>query len=340
MKLPSLIQRTITGLLLVALMIWAILSGPYTFVIFFAILTFGILWEYFTLINVSRECHIIRPIHSFGGMVLFVCAFLAASHITPTSIFIVYLIYMMLMFISRLYTRQVNPLRELAFIIMGQVYIAGPMSLLSYIAFHTKAFPMDDMWKDYCPIFILSLFFFIWINDTGAYLTGMSCSKLMRTHKLFPRVSPKKTWEGLIGGVVFAMILGLLLSYGGYVWRHLGISLHEGVRLSRLSWIGMALTVSIFSTFGDLIESFVKRGPHRVVRQACCGSQGFRSYPTWSWRPVGPLRFAAYGSASHADIPYRQCYLLQVTIRISSTTTTSNKRHNKKRATFSGRPFL
>lgn len=259
MKLPSLIQRTITGLLLVALMIWAILSGPYTFVIFFALLTFGILWEYFTLINVSRECHIIRPIHSFGGMVLFVCAFLAASHITPTSIFVVYLIYMMLMFISRLYTRQVNPLRELAFIIMGQVYIAGPMSLLSFIAFHTKAFPMDDMWKDYCPIFILSLFFFIWINDTGAYLTGMSCSKLMRTHKLFPRVSPKKTWEGLIGGVVFAMILGLLLSYGGYIWRHLGISLHEGVRLSRLSWIGMALTVSIFSTFGDLIESFVKR---------------------------------------------------------------------------------
>ena len=86
MKVPSLIQRTITGLLLVALMIWAILDGPYTFVIFFAILTFGILWEYFTLINVSRECHILRPVHSFGGMVLFICAFLAAAHITPTSI--------------------------------------------------------------------------------------------------------------------------------------------------------------------------------------------------------------------------------------------------------------
>ena len=323
MKLPSLIQRTITGLLLVALMIWAILSGPYTFVIFFAILTFGILWEYFTLINVSRECHIIRPIHSFGGMVLFVCAFLAASHITPTSIFIVYLIYMMLMFISRLYTRQVNPLRELAFIIMGQVYIAGPMSLLSFIAFHTKAFPMDDMWKDYCPIFILSLFFFIWINDTGAYLTGMSCSKLMRTHKLFPRVSPKKTWEGLIGGAIY--IAGDDTAVDN---RHQPARRRPTLS-PLLDWYG---------AYGQHLLNF--RRPYRVVRQACCGSQGFRSYPTWPWRPVGPLRFAAYGSTSHADIPYRQCYLLQVTIRISSTTTTSNKRHNKKRATFSGRPFL
>ena len=130
--------------------------------------------------------------------------------------------------------------------------------MLSSIAFHTKAFPMDDMFKDYCPIFILSLFFFIWINDTGAYLTGMTCSKLMNTHKLFPRVSPKKTWEGLIGGMIFAMLLGYVLSYDT-LWRHFGISLHEGVRLSHLSWIGMALTVSIFATFGDLIESFVKR---------------------------------------------------------------------------------
>lgn len=258
MKLPSLVQRTITGLLLVALMIWAILSGPYAFVCFFAILTFGILWEYFTLINVSRECDIFRPVHSLGGMALFICAFLAASHLTSFSIFIIYLAYMMLMFISRLYTRQQNPLRELAFIIMGQVYIAGPMSLLSAIAFHTKAFPMGDMMRDYCPIFILSLFFFIWINDTGAYLTGMTCSKLMKTHKLFPRVSPKKTWEGLIGGMTFAMLLGFVLSYER-LWRLFGISLHEGVRLSHLSWIGMALTVSIFATFGDLIESFVKR---------------------------------------------------------------------------------
>ena len=254
----SFLQRTVTGILLVVVMIWAIIYGPYSYVSFFGILVFGILWEFYNLINVSRECHIIRPLHSLGGTLLFICGFCYSSHFCGPSVFVLYLCYMMSMFISRIYTKREDSLRELAFIIMGQVYIACPMSLLSSIAFHTQAFPMGEMLKDYCPIFVLSLFFFIWINDTGAYLTGMTCNKVMKTHKLFPRVSPKKTWEGVYGGLVFACLLGWLLSYD-IIWRMLGISLHEGVRLTHLQWIGMGLVVGIFSTFGDLIESFVKR---------------------------------------------------------------------------------
>ena len=258
MNIRSFLQRAVTGLLLVALMIWAILYGPYTFLIFFAALVFGILWEYYTLINVSKEVHIYRRFHCLGGMLIFVCTFFETSRLTSNSVFLFYLAYMMVMFISRLYTRQENPLRELAHIIMGQVYIACPMALLSSIAFHTLAFPMDETLKDYCPIFVLSLFFFIWINDTGAYLTGMTCSSLMKTHKLFPRVSPKKTWEGVWGGLIFAMLLGWGLSYD-FIWNFLGINVKDGMPLSRIEWIGMGLVVSIFSTFGDLIESFVKR---------------------------------------------------------------------------------
>lgn len=239
-------------------MLWAILHGPIAFVVFFSLLVFGILWEFFNLINVSREVHIFRPFHSLGGTMLFICAFLHASHQASATIYVLYLAYMMAMFISRLYTKQQNPIRELAYIIMGQIYIACPLALLSAIAFHTQAFPMGEMMKDYCPIFVLSLFFFIWINDTGAYLTGMTCSCLINTHKLFPRVSPKKTWEGVWGGIIFSMLLGWGLSYET-VWNFLGIHLTDGVRLSHIQWIGMALVVSIFSTYGDLIESFVKR---------------------------------------------------------------------------------
>ncbi len=258
MKFRSFLQRAVTGLLLVAVMIWAILYSPYTFLMFFALLTFGILWEYYTLINVSKEVHIFRPMHCLGGVLIFVCTFFESSHLSSNSVFIFYLVYIMGMFISRLYTKQQNPIRELAHIIMGQVYIACPMALLSSIAFHTLAFPMGETLKDYCPIFVLSLFFFIWINDTGAYLTGMTCSSLMKTHKLFPRVSPKKTWEGVWGGLAFAMLLGWGLSYD-VVWNVLGINIKDGMPLSRLEWIGMGMTVSVFSTFGDLIESFVKR---------------------------------------------------------------------------------
>ncbi len=255
MKLRSFITRTITALILVAVMLAAILYGPYSFATFFGILLFGILWEFYTLINASAEVNIYRPLHSIGGIIIFICAFCVASHITGNAIFLLYMLYMMALFISRLYTKQKNPLRELAYIIMGQLYIAYPMSMLSALAFHTLAFPMGEMLKDYSPLFVLSLFFFIWINDTGAYLTGMTFGK----RRLFPSVSPKKSWEGFWGGLVFAVLLGWGLSYE-VVWNFLGINLHDGLRLSTMEWIGMGLVVSIFSTFGDLIESFVKRG--------------------------------------------------------------------------------
>lgn len=257
--MKSFITRTITALILVAVMIWAIMAGPYSFVVFFSLLLFGILWEFYNLINVSREVHIFRPLHSLGGALLFVLMFLDASHLAPSTVLLCYVFYLMILFISRLYTRQQNPIREIAYIILGQVYIAIPFAMLSGIAFHTQAFPLGEVLKDYSPMFVLSLFFFIWINDTGAYLTGMTCHQLMNTHPLFPRVSPKKTWEGVYGGLIFAMLLGWGLSYD-FIWNLFGINLHDGIRLTTLQWIGLGLTVSIFSTYGDLFESFIKRG--------------------------------------------------------------------------------
>lgn len=254
MKLRSFLLRTATAVVLVAVMLGAILWGPYSFLAFFLLLVIGILWEFYNLINTSAEVHIYRPLHCLGGALVFVCAFCVASHLTSNWIFLLYALYLMAMFISRLYTKEKNPLRELAYIIMGQLYIAYPMALLPSLAFHTLAFPLGEVLKDYSPLFVLSLFFFIWINDTGAYLTGCTLGK----HRLFPSVSPKKSWEGFWGGLVFAMLLGWGLSYET-VWEFLGIDLHEGLRLTSPEWIGMGLIVSVASTYGDLIESFVKR---------------------------------------------------------------------------------
>lgn len=254
----SLALRTVTGLSLVAVMIFAIIYGPYSFAAFFSLLVFGILWEFYSLINVSKEVQIYRPLHALAGMGLFISIFCNASHLTSNWVFIYYGLYLVGMFISRLYTKQENPLRELAYILMGQLYIAFPLSILATIPFHTKLYNMYEALVDYSPIFVLSLFFFIWINDTGAYLTGMTCSHLMKTHKLSPRVSPKKTWEGFWGGLAFAMLLGWGLSYD-FIWNLFGIDITEGVRLNTIQWIGLGLVTSIFSTYGDLIESFFKR---------------------------------------------------------------------------------
>lgn len=251
----SLVIRTITGLLVVTAIVAGILWNPFIFLAIFSILIFGVLYEFYTLINISNEVKISRPIHSLAGVMLFVCAFCENSHMTSNYVFLLYLAYMMLMFISRLYTKENNPMRSLAYILMGQVYIACPLALLNMLAFHTLKHPQGNMYSDYSPIFILSLFLFIWINDTGAYLTGITCGK----HKLFPSVSPKKTWEGFIGGLVFCILLGVGLKYDTF-WNLIGLDIHDGIRLSHLEWVLMGMVVSVFSTFGDLIESFVKRG--------------------------------------------------------------------------------
>lgn len=255
--MKSLLKRTVTGLILVAAIMAGLLFGPYYFVSVFSILVFGTLYEFYNLINVSREVHIVKWLHSIAGSILFICAWFEASHLTSSWVFLIYLAYMMAMFISRLYSKEENPLRELAYIILGQVYISAPLALVNSIAFHTLKYPVHEVLKDYCPIFVLSLFLFIWINDTGAFLTGCTLGRKGK-HRLFERVSPKKSWEGFWGGLVFCMLLGLGLYYPQF-WDFFGIDIHEGVRLTRIEWMGMALTVSVFATFGDLIESFVKR---------------------------------------------------------------------------------
>lgn len=256
--MKTFLLRTFTAVFVVAIILFGILYSPFAFLAVFSILTFGVLFEYYTLINASREVSIYRTFHALAGVLLFVCTFFQASHMTSNWVFCSYMIYLIGMFVSRLYTKKENPIREVAHIFMGHIYIAGPLSLLNAIAFHTQAYPLGEVLKDYCPIFPLALFLFIWINDTGAYLTGMTCNKLMHTHKLFPRVSPKKTWEGFWGGMIFCVLLGLGLYYVTF-WNLLGLDIHEGVRLTRLEWMGLGMVVSIFSTYGDLFESLVKR---------------------------------------------------------------------------------
>jgi len=252
----SLLQRTLTGLVIVGSIIACVLGGAYSFAVLFSVLIFGVLMEFYNIINISREVNITRWMHSLGGVTLFWCFFLDASHITSlgNNVFVLYLIYMLVLFISRLYSAQQNPIRELAYVILGQIYIALPLSMLNSIAFHSIAIPLGNIEDDYNGIMLLALFFFLWCNDSGAYLTGITLGR----HKLFERVSPKKTWEGFWGGCLFNAMLGLAL-YQASFWGFFGQDLHELQHYSRLDWVCLGLTVSVFGTFGDLVESFVKR---------------------------------------------------------------------------------
>ncbi|WP_162491141.1 phosphatidate cytidylyltransferase, partial [Candidatus Symbiothrix dinenymphae] len=111
-------------------------------------------------------------------------------------IFLPYLLYLVSVLVAELYVENEDHIAHLGYIFLGQIYIALPFSLLNIVAFTQEG---------YTPIFLLALFVFIWVNDTGAYLTGMKFGK----HRLIERISPKKTWEGFWGGLTFAALSSL-----------------------------------------------------------------------------------------------------------------------------------
>ena len=233
------IQRSITGVIFVAVLVGCTLAGPITFSILFALISALTIYEFGTIIGKSGEIHINKPISILAGIFLFFgFAYLGLQPgqigiLTPYLFLIIYLI------VCELYLKRKNPVHNWAFTMMSQIYIALPFALLNVLAFHTST---DGSSTEFNPILPLSIFIFNWVNDSGAYCTGMTFGK----HKLFERISPKKSWEGSIGGGVFCIIAAIVMS-------------HFFPFLSLPVWIGLALTVVVFGTWGDLTESLLKR---------------------------------------------------------------------------------
>jgi phosphatidate cytidylyltransferase len=144
--------------------------------------------------------------------------------------------FVFLIFLIELYRKLPNPFTNIAFTFFGLMYIAIPFSLLNY-------FPNPNLMPEtYHPELLLGFFFLVWMNETGAYLVGSAIGK----HRLFERISPKKTWEGTLGGGVLSMLTGLLIS------RYF-------IQIGTLDWLVISLIVVIFTSYGDLFESMFKR---------------------------------------------------------------------------------
>jgi phosphatidate cytidylyltransferase len=220
----------------VALVAGGIFFGSCTFLCLFSIVTVLCLKEFYGLINVHKRAQISLWYNCLGGFLLFLSTYLYAAKIVPGFVFFFYLVYVVGIFVLELYEKRQDPLIHSAYIFLGQVYIALPLSLLNIIAF----LPVEKV--VYHPFPVLALFVFIWVNDSGAYVTGM----LLGKHPLFKRISPKKTWEGFAGGLLFTVA-------ASFVFTHFEQS------IPFYHWMGLAVTVVIFGTWGDLFESLMKR---------------------------------------------------------------------------------
>jgi phosphatidate cytidylyltransferase len=235
LKLPNIVVRILSGIVFVSILIGGILINEYTFATVFSLIAALLLYEFYGLIEKEAKVPVVRTWNIVGGFSLVLGAFYySALNASPVA-FVPYVAYLLVLFVSELYMKRQNPIHSLAYSILGQVYIALPLALTSYLAFAYEA-------GSYHYIYILALLVFIWVNDSFAYLTGMALGR----HRLFERISPKKSWEGFIGGAVASMASSLLFA-------------HFYPNLCLAAWIGFSAVTVIFGTWGDLFESLIKR---------------------------------------------------------------------------------
>ena len=245
-KQKNLIVRTITGVLFVAILVTCFLK-PEAMVFLFALITGLTIWEFTGLVNEQEDVQTNRFICTAAGVYLFLAVagfctgFTPSQSFTPAVLFIPYLVTIIYLIVSELFLMEKNPVHDWAYTMLSQMYIALPFSTINVLAFQET--PNGPVYNYLLP---LSVFIFLWVNDTGAYCTG----SLFGRHKLFPRVSPGKSWEGSIGGAVFVIIAAIVISL---------LSGDGNTPLSIGVWIGLGLVVVVFGTLGDLVESLLKR---------------------------------------------------------------------------------
>ena len=238
------IVRTITGILFVAVLVSSFLR-PQAMVLLFALITGLTIWEFTGLVNDREKVTVNRLISTVAGVYFFFAIAGFSSDLTPSAVFIPYLVSIIYLMVAELYLKNEDPIHDWAYTMMAQLYIALPFSLLNTLAFHST--PQGLVAYD--AVLPLSVFVFLWMNDTGAYL----CGSLLGKHKLFPRISPGKSWEGSIGGGILVIAVAVLVWYltDQYQLNQLG--------LTAIEWAGLGLTVVVFGTWGDLVESLFKR---------------------------------------------------------------------------------
>ncbi|MGD0755908.1 MAG: phosphatidate cytidylyltransferase [Bacteroidales bacterium] len=236
-------RRTLTGAWIVIFVMGGFWLHPFSFFITGLVMLVGTQYEYYLMIRNTG----VRPQMVSGiitGTAAYTISTLIASGMIPKKYFLVLIPLMLIIMVIELYRKEDKPFDSLSHTFFSVLYTAIPFSMFPFAAFSrtglNSLLPHANI--IFSPGIIIGFFILLWANDTGAYLTGMSFGR----HKLMERISPKKTWEGLIGGIIIAALAAWFLSH----W--LGI-------VDKIHWVIISLIVSVAGTFGDLVESMLKR---------------------------------------------------------------------------------
>ena len=231
--------RTATGALFVAALLGGILCGKFSFGILFFLITVLSVNEFCGLVKQYKQITFSTLLAVCGGAYLFAALFMTShlDNVDAMQILAPYMAIILYAFIRQLFDTQSKPLDNFAYFVLSQVYVALPFALLNVLS--TGGAQYGDTYNFVLP---LSIFIFIWSNDSGAFCFGC----LFGRHKMFERIPPKKTWEGFAGGAIVAMAAGGIMSIFYDV-------------MTTWEWMAMGAIVVGSATLGDLIESSMKR---------------------------------------------------------------------------------
>jgi phosphatidate cytidylyltransferase len=229
-------KRSISGLLFAVVLLGAILLGPWSFALLFGLFSIFILREFYKLSKVGG----ISPQRNLGlvtGAIIFIFTFLHARGIITVNLFGVCLSSLFIVPAYELFRSKKNSVENIAITIFGVLYIIYPFSLLNFFVY--PDLPLNNR---YDPTLLIYLFILIWVYDSGAYLFGVTFGK----HRLFERISPKKSWEGFFGGWFLTLVFAVALH-------------HFFPGFDMVFMLSIASIIAITGTFGDLVESMIKR---------------------------------------------------------------------------------
>lgn len=230
------LKRFLSGVVYVALLIFATYYSDkgYSFYLLFGIFLIIAIYEFCQLIHLNKIAPIII------GTSAYTLATKFKTNQTNDALLLIATLFVSLKCLLLLFNSKKEKFDTLSKYVYTIGYVILPFIIITKIPFS---------YNEYKPKIIISIFILIWTNDTFAYIVGKSIGK----HKLIEKISPKKTIEGFIGGILFSIISGILISKFYFQPRP------NYLNTSLLIWIISAIIISIFSTLGDLIESKFKR---------------------------------------------------------------------------------
>lgn len=233
--MTNFLQRTITGIALIIVVLTLINVGMYGFAALIFFVNFGGMLEFYRLAPITKGGMLTGLL--LGATMLLTLGSILTG-IAGWQILLIHVPVLFVVYLAELYSNNSKPFENLAYTFMGTLYVTLPLCFFTAIAF----LPYGG---GYHPTIVSGCFFMLWADDTGAYLFG----KYLGRHPLFERISPHKTWEGSLGGAFIAVLTAVIIARCFII-------------LSMETWLALSLIIVITGTYGDFFKSMLKRSLH------------------------------------------------------------------------------